>query len=144
MSKVQQKMTRYGNLINDVMGQVEQLQDKMSPQFEELRKAIDSDKVADIDDAHYEEIRKSFADGTKQYAILLGKFETADAPARFMGNHRLLTKAFARFVDGCTNMTASLGDNKQIDVPAFNAAEKLQDQESGELTKYLQRIQFIA
>ena len=40
MNKLQQKMARYGNLINDVMGRVEELQDKMSPQFEELRKAL--------------------------------------------------------------------------------------------------------
>ena len=92
---------------------------------------------------HYEEIRKSFAEGTAEYGTLLGKFENADAPARYIGNHKLLTKAFASFVEGCKDMTASLGADKKIDVAAFNAAEKLQDEETGQLTKYLEKIQLI-
>ena len=141
MNKNQQKMVAYGRIIDNVMGQVEQLQDRMSPEFEELRAAIDNDSLADIDAKHYEDIRKDFAAGTADYGTLLKMYQGASAPARLMGNHILLTKAFAGFVDGCQAMTDSLGADKQIDVAAFNASEKKQDAQTELITRYLQKIQ---
>lgn len=144
MNKNQQKMVAYGRLIDKVMGRVEEIQDWLSPEFEELRHAIDDDKVASVDDDRYAKIQKDFADGTAEYADLLKQFEGASAPARFIGNHKLLTKAFAGFVDGCSAMTKSLGDGKQIDVAAFDAAEKQQDEETEKVTKHLTKIQMLA
>lgn len=141
MNKNQQKMVAYGRVIDNVMGRVEQLQDRMSPEFEELRAAIDNNTLADLDVKHYDDIRKDFAAGTADYGTLLKQYQTASAPARLIGNHILLTKSFAGFVDGCQAMTDSLSDNKQIDVEAFNAAEKKQDEQTELITRYLQKIQ---
>ena len=144
MNKNQQKMVAYGRLIDSVMGRVEEIQDWLSPEFEELRQAIHDDKLAAVADDRYAKIRKDFADGSAEYGELLKKFEGASAPARFIGNHKMLTKAFASFVAGCNAMTTSLGDNKQIDVAAFDAAEKQQDAETEKITKYLTKIQVLA
>lgn len=144
MNKNQQKMVQYANTINKVMSRTDELQDELNPLFLELREAIDKDQVAGIADDHYADIRTKFAEGTAEYTKMLAQFETAQVPARFIGNHKLLTKAFGAFVDGCAQMTKSLGADKQIDVPVFNAAEKVQDEESEKVSKFLNKIQVLA
>jgi hypothetical protein len=143
MNKNQQKMAQYGYTINTVMSRTDELQDELNPLFIQLREAIDANKVADFDKDDYEDIRSKFAAGTAEYAEMLAKFEKAQVPARFIGNHKLLTKAFAGFVAGCQAMTDSLGDDKQIDIDAFNAAEKQQDEESEKVSKFLNKIQVL-
>lgn len=144
MNKNQQKMAQYGYLINNVMTRTDEMQDALNPLFLELRTAIDADQVSAIADDRYAEIRTKFAEGTAEYTQLLAQFEAVQAPARFIGNHKMLTKAFAGFVAGCADMTASLGDNKQIDLAKFDAAEKVQDEESEKVSKYLNKIQVLA
>lgn len=144
MNKNQQKMVAYGRLIDNVMGRVEEIQDRLNPEYEELRNAIDNDKVSDIAVDRYAEIQKDFADGTAEYAALEQQLAAGSAPARLMGNHKLMVKAFTAFVAGCQAMTDSLGADKVVDVAAFNAAEAEQDQQTELITKHLQKIQFLA
>ncbi|KRM54357.1 hypothetical protein [Lacticaseibacillus sharpeae] len=143
MNKNQQKMAQYGYTINNVMSRTDELQDELNPLFIQLREAIDNNKVDDFKKDDYEDIRSKFAAGTAEYAEMLKKFESAQVPARFIGNHKLLTKAFASFVEGCQQMTDSLGDDKQIDVDSFNAAEKQQDEASEKVSKFLNKIQVL-
>ncbi len=144
MNKNQQKMAQYGYTIDAVMTRTDELQDALNPMFLELRAAIDDDKVAAIDAAHYADIREQFATGTAEYKQLLTKFEAVQVPARFIGNHKMLTKAFAEFVAGCQQMTDSLKEDQTIDAAAFKASEQVQDDESEKISKYLNKIQVLA
>lgn len=144
MNKNQQKMVAYGRLIDTVMTRVEEIQDKLNPEFETLRTAIDADKVGEIKADEYAAIQKDFAAGTADYASLRDQLAAATVPARLIGNHKLMVKAFAAFVDGCQAMTDSLGADQTIDVAAFNAAEADQDEQTELITKYLQKIQVLA
>lgn len=143
MNKNQQKMYNYGRLINDVMADVEKLQDRMSAQFQTLRTAIDDDKLSDVDAADFATIQSSFTEGTAEYRELAGKLNAASAPARLLGNHKLLVGAFDRFVQGCQDMANSLQDGGKVDVDKFNAAEQAQDAETDKITKYIQKISLL-
>lgn len=143
MNKNQQRMYNYGRLINDVMSDVEKLQDRMSPQFQTLRDAIDDDKLADVSADDFATIQSSFADGTTEYRELAGKLNAASAPARLLGNHKLLVGAFDRFAQDCQDMTDSLQDGGKIDVAKFDAAEQAQDAETDKITKYIQKISLL-
>ena len=115
----------------------------MSPQFQTLRTAIDDDKLADVAADDFADIQSSFANGTAEYRTLAEKLNAASAPARLLGNHKLLVGAFDRFVQGCQEMTDSLQDGGKIDVAKFDAAEQAQDAETDKITKYIQKISLL-
>lgn len=143
MNKNQLKLMHYGTMINDVITKTESTQEGLNPEFEALRNAIDSDKLADFDKDAYVKTQADFKAGTATYQDLLKQLETAAVPARLIGNHKLLAGSYARFVDACVAMTNSLGDDVTIDTAAFDAAEKIQDEETDKITKYLQKISVL-
>lgn len=141
MNKAQQKLQHYARLISSVMDATEGQQDTLGPLFDRLRKAIDDDQLASVSDEDYAATREAFAAGTAVYETQLTALQQATAPARMMGNHQLLTAAYADFVAGCQAMTASLGDGKAaLDQSQFDAAEKAQDEATEKLMKRLQRV----
>lgn len=145
MNKAQQKLVRYGNLIAAVVRGMEAEQEALNPKFEQLRTAIDEDKLADINADDYAATKSAFAEGTATYQQQLDSLTTADAPARLMGNHKLLVAAYTDFVAGCQAMTDSLGKDKaSLDVAAFNAAEQAQDAATEQIMKHLQRVSQLA
>ncbi|WP_461213402.1 hypothetical protein [Lacticaseibacillus sp. GG6-2] len=145
MNKNQQKFARYAQLINQVVTDTEAEQDKMSPKFEELKKALLDGSMADFDGADYTAIKTLFADGTTHYQQMLTQLQKVKVPAKLMGNHKLLTAAFSDFVDGCTAMVASLHDNPSaFDEEAFSEAEADQDVATTRLMKYIQKISLMA
>jgi len=143
MNKNQLKIMHYGNLINTVITDTENTQESLNPEFEVLRAAIDDQKISDMDGAAYQKTQQDFAEGTAHYQSLLDQLNSAAVPARLIGNHKLLTGSYGRFVDACVAMTKSLGDNLAIDVEAFNQAEAIQDEETEKITKYLQKISVL-
>ncbi|WP_125705615.1 hypothetical protein [Lacticaseibacillus daqingensis] len=145
MNKNQLKMVHYGQLVNQVITTTEDIQSTMSPKFETLLQAIDAATVAALDPADYTATKAAFAAGTAQYEALGQQLNGVVAPARLMGNHKLLAGAYAEFVAGCQAMTASLGAAPaDLDTAAFDAAETAQDTATAKLMKHLQKISALA
>jgi len=143
MNKNQLKIMHYGNLINSVITDTESTQESLNPEFEALRKAIDDKTVADMAPDAYQKTKADFVAGTAHYQELLDKLQTAQVPARLLGNHKLMASSYARFVAACEQMTQSLGDDQTIDQAQFNEAEATQDEETEKITKYLQKISVL-
>ncbi len=145
MNKNQQKFAHYAQLINQIVTDTEAEQDKMSPKFETLKQALLAGTLADFDSAEYATIKTLFADGTAHYQQMLAQLQQAKVPAKLMGNHKLLTAAFADFVAGCDAMVTSLHENPStFDEAAFSEAEADQDVATSKLMKYIQKISLMA
>ncbi|MFD1465786.1 hypothetical protein ACFQ4L_06900 [Lapidilactobacillus mulanensis] len=143
-NKMQQRAMNYGNLINNVIEQTEQMQEKLDPLFKELKEKLSSNDLASLSTDRYQEIRQGFAEGVQVYDELLGRLDKAQAPARLMGNQKLLAGAFRDFVAGCQEMTESLNDDQTVDREKFDAAEAKQDESTERLSKYLTKIGTLA
>lgn len=140
MNKQQMKLANYGTTINAVVEATQDNQEKMAPLFEPLRKAINENKLADYDLEAYQQTQTVFSEGTSNYEALLVKLQQVAAPARLLGPHHTLVHDFAAFTEACKAMTASLHADRQVDVAAFNAAEKAQDEAIQKFTKQIQKI----
>lgn len=143
-NKMQQKAMRYGVVINQVIEQTEQMQEKLDPMFKELKEKISAKDLATMPTYRYNEIRQGFAEGTQTYAELSLQLSKAQAPARLMGNQHLMVNAYEDFVKGCQAMTDSLHDDQTIDEPQFTQAEADQDDATERLGKYLTKIGALA
>ncbi|KRO00434.1 hypothetical protein [Companilactobacillus kimchiensis] len=144
MNAAQKKAMQYGQLINNTVQSIQEEQDKLNPEFEKLRDALDRSKVDKLDDVAYTKIQKDFTTGTSNYQDVLAKLEKGKAPARLMGTHISLVSAFKNYVAGCTEMTASIGDDKKVDRQAFDAAEKKQDEYMDKFSKLIQKLTDLA
>ena len=144
MNAAQKKAMQYGNLINNTVQSIQEEQDKLNPEYEKVRDALDRSKVDKLDDVEYTKIQKDFTTGTKNYQETLANLEKGKAPARLMGTHISLVSAFKSYVEGCAEMSASIGDNKQVDRQAFDAAEKKQDEYMDKFSKLIQRLTNLA
>jgi len=144
MNAAQKRAMQYGNLINNTVQTIQEEQDTLNPGFEKLRDALDRSKVEDMDAVEYVKIQKDFAKGTKNYQETLAKLEKGKAPARLMGTHISLVSAFRNYVEGCADMTASIGEDKKIDRHQFNEAEKKQDEYMDKFSKYIQKLTDLA
>lgn len=140
MNQTQKKAMIYGNLINNSVQIIQDEQDKLNPEFDKLRKALDRDKVEKIDSVEYTKIMHDFKHGTEAYADILSKFEKAKAPARFMGTHMSLISSFKKYVDACQEMTDSINEDQTIDRKKFNEAEQVQDENMDKFSKYIQKM----
>ncbi|MCI1985354.1 MAG: hypothetical protein LKJ69_01345 [Lactobacillus sp.] len=141
MNKNQQKFARYAQLINQIVTDTEAEQDEMSPKFEALKAAEEAGTIADFDAEAYATTKTLFAAGTAHYQKMLEQLEAAQAPARLLGNHKLLTGAFRDFTLGCEAMLASLHETPaDFDATAFDAAEATQDAATTKLMKHIQKI----
>ncbi|WP_125762326.1 hypothetical protein [Companilactobacillus hulinensis] len=140
MNAAQKKAMVYGNLINGTVQSIQDEQDKLNPEFETLRKALDRDQVEKIDAVEYTKIMHDFKSGTENYQSLLAKLQKAKAPARYMGTHMSLVSAFKKYVEGCADMTDSINEDQTIDREKFNTAEKVQDENMDKFSKYMQKM----
>ncbi|WP_334332174.1 MULTISPECIES: hypothetical protein [unclassified Companilactobacillus] len=144
MNAAQKKAMQYGNLINNTVNTIQEEQDKLNPEFEKLRDALDRSKVEQLDSIEYEKIQKDFAAGTKKYQETLAKLDKGRAPARLMGTHITLVSAFRKYVEACGEMTDSIGDDKKIDRHKFDASEKEQDAAMDKFSKLIQKLTNLA
>lgn len=141
MNKTQLKLMHYAQLINLIMDDTEAEQDQMSPKFDALKQALLDGTMGAFDTDTYANTITSFQDGTDHYASMLEKLQAAKVPAKLMGNHKLLTNAFADFQKGCQDMVDALHDSPaQFDESAFSLAEADQDAASSRLMKYIQKV----
>jgi len=144
MNAAQKRAMQYGQLINNTVQSIQEEQDKLNPEYEKIRGALDRSKVDKMDDVEYGKIQKDFATGTKNYQEALAKLEKGKAPARLMGTHISLVSAFKKYVEGCGEMTDSIGDDKQVDRHAFDEAEKKQDEYMDRFSKLIQKLTELA
>ena len=69
------------------------------------------------------------------------KLKGLKAPIKLLGVNSQLLKAYKEFVEGCQAMTDSIDVAKhEVDIAAFDQAENLQDQATGDLMKAVERI----
>lgn len=144
MNATQKRAMQYGNLINNTVNTIQEEQDKLNPEFEKIRGALDRSKVDQLDSVEYTRIQKNFADGTKKYQETLAKLEKGKAPARLMGTHITLVSAFRKYVEACAEMTESIGDDKNIDRHKFDESEKGQDEAMDKFSKLIQKLTNLA
>ncbi|CAJ1181364.1 hypothetical protein RF371_00165 [Companilactobacillus paralimentarius] len=144
MNAAQKRAMQYGNLINNTVNTIQEEQDKLNPEFEKIRGALDRSKVDQLDSVEYTRIQKNFADGTKKYQETLAKLEKGKAPARLMGTHITLVSAFRKYVEACAEMTESIGDDKNIDRHKFDESEKGQDEAMDKFSKLIQKLTNLA
>lgn len=144
MNAAQKKAMQYGQLINNTVQSIQEEQDKLNPEYEKFRDALDRSKVDQIDDVEYTKIQKDFTTGTRNYQEVLAKLEKGKAPARLMGTHISLVSAFKKYVEGCGEMTASIGDDKKVDRHAFDESEKKQDEYMDKFSKLIQKLTDLA
>ncbi|KAE9565453.1 hypothetical protein FD33_GL001390 [Companilactobacillus paralimentarius DSM 13238 = JCM 10415] len=144
MNAAQKRAMQYGNLINNTVNTIQEEQDKLNPEFEKIRGALDRSKVDQLDSVEYTRIQKNFTDGTKKYQETLAKLEKGKAPARLMGTHITLVSAFRKYVEACAEMTESIGDDKNIDRHKFDESEKGQDEAMDKFSKLIQKLTNLA
>ncbi|MBV7389411.1 MULTISPECIES: hypothetical protein [Enterococcus] len=128
----------YAREINQIIQNTEKMGEQLHPSYEEIRLAIDEDKLADLDQAHIKEIHELFDEGTQFYRLNFEKIKLLKPPAKVMGNHKTFEKAYEKYVNGCQAMTDSLAG--EVNVDAFNEAEKVQDLATDTLYKVIQKI----
>lgn len=130
----------YVQKINDIVKETEEVGEKMNVYYEEIRTAIDEDKVDELVSERIAEIRTIFEEGTKEYTILLEKSSQLRPPARVMGIHKKFERSYIEYLDGCKEMVTSLDAEKGVDVALFNASEEKQDKATDDISFSITRM----
>ena len=130
----------YVQKINDIVKETEEIGEKMNVYYEEIRSAIDEDKVTDLSPERIAEIHTLFENGTKEYAILLERASQLRPPARVMGIHKKFERSYIEYLEGCNEMVASLDAEKGIDVALFNNSEEKQDKATDDISFAITRM----
>ncbi|KAF1302365.1 MULTISPECIES: hypothetical protein [Enterococcus] len=129
----------YVQAINDIVKTTEEIGEKMNPSYEAIRKAIDEDKTAEITAEQLKETVALFSEGTVKYKDMLKQISNLRPPAKVMGIHKKFERSYVKYVAGCEEMTTSL-QVEGIDVAAFDASEKKQDEATDEISFAIQRM----
>lgn len=140
MNPAQKRALQYGNTVNDTVQKTQEVQEKMNPQFEIIKEALDNGKLKDMASSEYLEIQGDFQTGTDEYKKLAQVMHDAKAPARLMGTHHNLAKAYDEYAQSCQDMVDSMKDNRDVDVDAFTEAEAKQEEATDKISKYIQKI----
>ena len=131
----------YIQKINDVVTASETVGEEMNPSYETVRTAIDTDKVSELSAEELTKTKDLFLSGTDKYRELLAQISGLKAPAKVMGIHKKLEKAFTEYVEGCQEMVDSIdADNKTVNVEMFNASESKQDEATDTISFCIQRV----
>lgn len=130
----------YVQKINDIVKETEEIGEKMNVYYEEIRTAIDEDKVTDLSPERIAEIHTLFENGTKEYAILLERASQLRPPARVMGIHKKFERSYIEYLEGCNEMVASLDAEKGVDVALFNTSEEKQDKATDDISFAITRM----
>ncbi|MGX7350687.1 hypothetical protein [Enterococcus canis] len=128
----------YVQTINNIVKDTEAIGETLHPYYEEIRTAIDNDKVADLSTEHLAEIQEKFESGTKAYHAMLEKVSGLRPPARVMGIHKKFERSYMSYVAGCDEMVLAVTDG--VDVTGFNAAEEKQDKATDEISFAISRM----
>lgn len=133
----------YAETINSVVKETEETGEKMNPNYEKIRQAIDEDKLADLSSEVLAETIALFKEGTSAYKILLERLTKLRAPAKAMGLHKKLEKAYKDYIAGCEEMILSIDPEKGVDKESFDLSEKKQDEASDTIMFSIEKISNI-
>lgn len=128
----------YVQKINDIVKETEAIGEKMNPNYEAIRQAIDEDKLAELTPESLQETTEIFEEGTGKYRVMLAEISQLRPPAKVLGIHKKFEKAYQNYVAGCEEMIASIQEN--VDVAAFDAAEEKQDAATEVISFSIQRM----
>ena len=117
----------YVQTINDIVKTTEDIGEVMNPYYEEVRQAIDKNKV----------------NGTEKYELMLKKVGTLKPTPQVLGIHKKFQHAYTEYVAGCNEMILATDPETGIDADLFNASEEKQDQATDELTFAITRMSNI-
>ena len=126
----------YVQTINDIVKTTEDIGEVMNPYYEEVRQAIDKNKVNDLTAERIAEIQAKFKEGTE-------KVGTLKPTPQVLGIHKKFQHAYTEYVAGCNEMILATDPETGIDAELFNASEEKQDQATDELTFAITRMSNI-
>lgn len=133
----------YVQTINDIVKTTEDIGEVMNPYYEEVRQAIDKNKVNDLTAERIAEIQAKFKEGTEKYELMLKKVGTLKPTPQVLGIHKKFQHAYTEYVAGCNEMILATDPETGIDADLFNASEEKQDQATDELTFAITRMSNI-
>lgn len=128
----------YLQKLSTFVEETEQVGEKMNPDYEKVRTAIDEKKTTELSRDDLKAVYDVFAAGVADYVGYQASLTAMRAPAKVIGIHKRLEKTFAKYLAGCQAMLESV-DGK-LDVEQFEAAEKEQDEASNGISFCVQRI----
>lgn len=131
----------YVQTINVIVETTEQTGEDMSPYYEELRVAMDDNKVSEITPERFDEIVEKFKEGTDIYRNLSEQIMRMQPPVKVIGIHKKLERTYLEYVVGCQEMIDSMNiETHSVDQVAFDAAEAKQDETSETITFCITRM----
>lgn len=132
----------YVQTINDIVKTTEDIGEVMNPYYEEVRQAIDKNKVNDLTAERIAEIQAKFKEGTEKYELML-KSRNIKTDATSTWHSQKFQHAYTEYVAGCNEMILATDPETGIDAELFNASEEKQDQATDELTFAITRMSNI-
>ncbi|WP_122645687.1 hypothetical protein [Enterococcus mediterraneensis] len=129
----------YVQTINDIVQNTETIGEKMNPNYEKIRAAIDDEKINELSAEEIKETAELFTEGTEKYKEMLQQISRLRPPAKVMGIHKKFERSYMKYVAGCEEMIASL-NAEVVDVAAFDASEQKQDEATDEISFSIQRM----
>ncbi|MYV16226.1 hypothetical protein [Furfurilactobacillus milii] len=134
-------MMVYGQTLSRTIADTEDVQKDLEPYYTKLKTAMDADKLADLSDADFADIQSEFQDGTDRYLSYNDKLKKLQAPARFMGKHQTLKRAYDTYANACQTMTDSLNVKEHtVDTKKFAQAEIDQNEAMDRIIRLIQTI----
>ncbi|MCY9807119.1 hypothetical protein OXT66_06165 [Lentilactobacillus senioris] len=131
----------YAGVLSQVIDSTTQNGSDLNDDFEILRKAVDDNKVADIDTAELTKIQKHFQEGTDIYKENLLKLEKVAVPVKILGRHKQLIKHYEDYTNACQAMTDSINpEANSVVVDMFNQSEKDQEAAIAAISNTTSRI----
>lgn len=140
-NQVKANLGFYIQKINDIVKETETIGETMNPYFEEVRNVIDNGTVDQLSTDKLTEVHENFAKGTASYQGLLDTIKGLKAPAKVIGIHKKLEKAYTDYVAGCQEMVDAVNPSAAtVDSAAFDDAEKKQDETTDTIAFCIQRM----
>lgn len=131
----------YVQTINVIVETTEKTGEEMSPFYEELRQALDENKVETLPAERFDEIVEKFKAGTATYRNLSEQISRMKPPVKVIGIHKKLERTYVEYVAGCQDMVDSINtETRTVDKSAFDASEVKQDESSETITFCITRM----
>lgn len=131
----------YVQKINDIVQETEAVGETMNPHFEEIRAALDTDKVSELSTEKLSEIHTSFTTGVAKYDEMFTTIKGLKPTARVIGIHKKLERAYGDYVASCQAMVDAIDVTAgTVDQVAFDASEKAQDENTDGIAFCIQRM----
>ncbi|MGG5357725.1 MULTISPECIES: hypothetical protein [unclassified Enterococcus] len=130
----------YVQSIDNIVKETEAIGEEMNPSYENIRKAINEEKVSELSTKMLAETHDLFEKGTAKYRDMLKKISTLRPPAKVMGIHKKFERSYMEYVAGCEEMIQSIDLEKGVQVDLFDQAEEKQDQATDAISVSIQKM----